>query len=82
MGDALLNIHLQPLDSPIAMHITCNKFEAISSCLTGFMADFVSKKWPFPTTFQNDYPESSGRSPVRQVDASTEGLCVCHGDSE
>ena len=40
-----------------------------------FYGRFSVQKWPFLGCFQDDHPESSGRSPVCQVGLSNEGHC-------
>ena len=58
--------------------ITTNRFRAVSSRLARSTADLVSKNGPFwaaISCFQDDRPESSGRSPLRQAGASHEGRC-------
>ena len=58
--------------------ITTNKFGCVSSCLARSTADTVSKYGRFGAVFgcfQDDRPESSGRSPLRQAGVSDEGRC-------
>ena len=55
--------------------ITTNKFRAVSSRLARSTADLVCKKgrfWAVFGCFQDDRPESSGRSPLRQASVSDE----------
>ena len=40
-----------------------------------FYGRFSVQKWPFLGCFQDDRPESSGRSPLRQAGVSDEGRC-------
>ena len=53
--------------------MTTNKFGCILSRLANCTADLVSKKRPFLGCFQDDCPESSGRSPLCQVGVFNEG---------
>ena len=58
--------------------ITTNKFRCILSRLARSTADLVSKNgrfWAVFGRFQDDHPESSGRSPLRQAGVSDEGCC-------
>ena len=58
--------------------ITTNTFRCISSRLAHSTANSVSKNgrfWVVFGCFQDDRPESSGRSPVRQAGVSDEGRC-------
>ena len=60
------------------MRITTNKCRAVSSRLAGSTADLVSKNgccWADFGCFQEDRPESSGRSPLHQAGVSDEGRC-------
>ena len=38
-----------------------------------FYGRFSVQEWPFSACFQDDHPQSSGRSPVRQVGVSNQG---------
>ena len=58
--------------------ITTNKFRCVSSRLAVSTAHLVSKNgrfWAVFGRFQDDRPESSGRSPLRQAGVSDEGRC-------
>ena len=58
--------------------ITTNKFHCISSTLARSTADLVSKNgrfWAVFDCFQDNRPESSGRSPLRQAGVFDEGCC-------
>ena len=60
------------------MRITTNKFRCISSRLARSTVNLVSKKghfWAVFGRFQDDRPESLGRSPLRQAGVSDEGRC-------
>ena len=58
--------------------ITTNRFRAGLSRLARSMADLVSKSgrfWAVFGRFQDDRPESSRRSPLRQAGVPDEGRC-------
>ena len=58
------------------MRITTNKFRCVLSRLARSTADLVSKNgrfWAVFGYFQDDRPERSGRSPLRQAGVSDEG---------
>ena len=58
--------------------ITTNKFGCILSCLARSKVDLVSKNgrfWAVFGCYQDDRPESSGRSPLRQAGVSDEARC-------
>ena len=58
--------------------MTTNKFRCVSSRLARPTADLVSKNgrfWSVFGCFQDDRPETSGRSPLRQAGVSDEGRC-------
>ena len=58
--------------------ITTIKFRCVSSRLARPTGDLVSKNgrfWAVFGWFQDDRPESSGRSPLRQAGVSDEGRC-------
>ena len=58
--------------------ITANKFGCILSHLARSTADLVSKNGRFWAVFgccQDDRPQNSGRSPLRQAGVSYEGRC-------
>ena len=75
-GSKLASKQLKMTGEP--RRITTNKFHCVSSRLPRSTADLVSKNGRFGAVsgyLQDDRPESSGRSPLRQAGVSHEGRC-------